>query len=114
MEQAPGNRLVRQGDVECAYDSRGNVVELQAHGESWRFVYDLRNQLIEAHGPLGRTEFRYDAFGRRIEKRTGDQCTRYVWCGEQLTRELITTSAGESVRDYRRRPPVLGDVLLAA
>ncbi|HEY6726517.1 MAG TPA: RHS repeat-associated core domain-containing protein, partial [Polyangiaceae bacterium] len=104
VELAQGNRLLKQGDVACEYDSRGNVVKLDAHGESWRFAYDLRNQMVEAHGPLGRTEFKYDALGRRIEKRTGDHCTRYVWCGEQVTREIITTSAGDSVRDYLYYP----------
>ncbi len=101
---AKGNRLLAQGDTQCEYDSRGNLVELKTHGAIWRFTYDLRNLMVEAHGPMGRTEFKYDALGRRIEKRTGDRSIRYVWCGEQITREIVTTSEGESARDYLYYP----------
>jgi RHS repeat-associated protein len=97
---APGNRVTSRGDVQCKYDARGNIVVLTAGGQTWRFVYDLRNQLIESIGPSGSVVFKYDAFGRRIEKRSADRTIRYVWCGELLTREIVKTSEGESVRDY--------------
>ncbi len=104
VDVAKGNRLLAQGDTQCEYDSRGNLVELKAGGVTWRFAYDLRNLMVEADGPVGRTEFKYDALGRRIEKRTGDRSIRYVWCGEQITREIVTTSEGESARDYLYYP----------
>ena len=64
----------------------------------------MQNQITEADGPNGKLTFKYDALGRRIEKHTPDRSIRYVWCGEVIARELITTAQGESVRDYLYLP----------
>jgi RHS repeat-associated protein len=60
--------------------------------------------MVEAQGPGGTLEFKYDALGRRIEKKSADRTIRYVWCGELLTREIIETPDGESIRDYLYHP----------
>lgn len=103
-EVASGNRLTAQGDWRCDYDDRGNLIKLSSSGWVWHFKFDLKNQLVEAHGPNGVLEFKYDALGRRIEKKSPDRTIRYVWCGELLTREIIETESGESVRDYLYHP----------
>lgn len=99
-----GNRLVQQAADRFAYDERGNVVSALLGGEPWHYTYDLRNQMREARGPRGVVSFAYDALGRRISKSTVERHVQYIWCGEQLAREIITGSAGTSVRDYAYLP----------
>jgi RHS repeat-associated protein len=99
-----GNRLLAQGDIVCKYDRRGNVVLISDRTGTWRFKYDLKNQMTEANGPTGVIKFKYDALGRRIEKKTHERTIRYWWCGEGLSREVITTALGQSVREYLYRP----------
>lgn len=100
----PGNRLLAQGDVVCKYDGRGNVASIVDSRAAWRFTYDLKNQITRAEGPGGVIEFKYDAIGRRIEKKSSERTIRYVWCGEGLAREIITTKESESVREYLYHP----------
>jgi YD repeat-containing protein len=100
----PGNRLVQQGPDRFAYDERGDVVAALLDGDQWHYTYDLRNQMREARGPRGVVSFAYDALGRRISKRTVERHVQYIWCGEQLAREIITSSVGTSVRDYAYLP----------
>jgi len=59
---------------------------------------------VAAHGLGGTVRFEYDALGRRIAKKTETRQVRYVWCGEQVTREIITTSEGVETRDYLYMP----------
>lgn len=99
-----GNRLTRQGADAYEYDARGNVIASTVDGQPWTFEYDLRNQMVAAHGPSGTVRFAYDALGRRISKTTDSRQTRYVWCGEQLTREIITTDQRVLTRDYLYQP----------
>ncbi len=68
--------------------------------------------MTEANGPAGIVLFKYDALGRRIEKKSAERTIRYVWCGEGLAREIITTEAGESVREYVYRPGTYEPVAL--
>lgn len=99
-----GNRLHSQGDYECIYDERGNLIELRTGGGSTHFGYDLKNQMVRASGPRGVVEFKYDALGRRIEKKSAERTIRYVWVGELLAREIVGTADGEVTRDYLYRP----------
>jgi len=99
-----GNRLLAQGETVCEYDERGNVVRISDSRGAWNLQYDLKNQMTRAEGPTGVIEFKYDAIGRRIEKKSDERTIRYAWCGEGLSRETITTKDGESVREYLYRP----------
>lgn len=100
----PGNRLTRQGADTYEYDARGNIVAATTDGQPWTFEYDLRNQMVAAHGPSGTVRFEYDALGRRISKTSDARQVRYLWCGEQITREIITTDQGVVTRDYLYQP----------
>jgi len=97
---APGNRIARHGADVYDYDARGNVSSAQIAGDFWRFEYDLRNQLVTAHGPRGPVRFEYDALGRRISKISEAERVQYVWCAEQLAQEIISTPEGVETRDY--------------
>ena len=100
----PGNRLTRPGADTYEYDARGNVTASTVDGQPWTFEYDLRNQMVAAHGPSGTVRFGYDALGRRISKTTDSRQTRYVWCGEQVMREIVTSDQGVVTRDYLYQP----------
>ena len=99
-----GNRVTRQGADTYEYDARGNIIASTTDGQQWTFEYDLRNQMVAAHGPSGTVRFEYDALGRRISKITDARHVRYVWCCEQITREIITTDQGVVTRDYLYQP----------
>ena len=95
------NQLTRQGGNACQYDVRGNLVSLPGPDGEWNFQYDARNLLVSAKGPREqRVSFGYDAFGRRLWKRSGSTEVRYIWAGELLLREVTQTGSRASVRDY--------------
>jgi RHS repeat-associated protein len=104
VELGSGNRLLSAWNARCDYDRHGNLSEAEWSGAAWRYTYDARNQLLEAEGPQGKVRFEYDAFGRRMLKESGASKTEYVWCGEQLAREIITTSDKRETRDYLYLP----------
>lgn len=87
------NRLLAQGDLKCQYDAHGNLKTRHQGGTTWQFTYNARNLLISAHSNYGAIiTYGYDAFGRRLWKRTNDQETRYYWLGEHLIGETTHTT----------------------
>ncbi|MDB5902551.1 MAG: hypothetical protein JWM26_1429 [Betaproteobacteria bacterium] len=95
------NRMTAQGAVRCTYDARGNLSGYSGSGAAWRLHYSRRNLLVRAESSDGRSlTFGYDAFGRRVWKRSATSEVRYVWAGENLIREVQADSAGTVTRDY--------------
>ncbi|MCP4154645.1 MAG: hypothetical protein GY757_43375, partial [bacterium] len=66
-----------------AYDLNGNTT--QKGGQ--RFYYDYRNQIVRATDNSTTTGYKYDAFGRRIEKSYGVNISRYYYSGNQVIEE---------------------------
>jgi RHS repeat-associated protein len=96
------NQVLKQGNNQCAYDSRGNLIEYRTRHETWHYTYDARNQLIRAKSSQGTdVSFGYDAFGRRLWKRSGEREVRFFWLGENLIGETVYEN-GEVVntQDY--------------
>jgi RHS repeat-associated protein len=84
------NQLLEQGQSQCAYDERGNLIEYRTPGEVWRYTFDARNQLIRAESSTGTdVRFGYDAFGRRVWKREARRKTIFFWLGENLIGETL-------------------------
>ena len=107
------NRLEVFGDIRYRYDTHGNLVEKRiAKHTHIRLVWDVEHQLQEAivtrtlrgRTQTTRTRYRYDAFGRRLDKctvhvqdrqKSGRQSpsqrtpsrTRYDWDGNRLLSE---------------------------
>jgi YD repeat-containing protein len=86
---ASGNRLDSFQNTRFRHDARGNVVK-QIYGDDVKKrTFNALNQMVAYEAPDGtRTEYAYDALGRRILKKSGAQETRYYWdqfrlCGEQ-------------------------------
>lgn len=97
----PANRLLQQGNVQCGYDTRGNLVSLRSSSGEWSYKYNFRNLLVEARGPNGQSAcFGYDAFGRRIWKRTKTGEVRYIWAGETLISEVEHSNGRTIARDF--------------
>ncbi|MFZ4859450.1 MAG: RHS repeat-associated core domain-containing protein [Desulfuromonadaceae bacterium] len=90
------NQLTSQGASRCAYDARGNLVSCVTSGVAWRYTYNSRNLLIKAVDQQGHyVSFGYDAFGRRVWKRSGGNETCYFWAGEQIVCEVCDAKKNE-------------------
>jgi YD repeat-containing protein len=86
-----GNRLLMQGDAHFDYDVFGNRVR-ERRGAGQKLVteyrYDCQYRLSEVLLPNGQVaKYRYDAFGRRIEKDVAGAVTEFFWQGESLIGE---------------------------
>ncbi|WP_434602519.1 RHS domain-containing protein [Pseudomonas sp. Z4-7] len=86
-----GNRLLMEGDRHYDYDAYGNLVT-ERRGKAQCLIteyrYDSQHRLIGLTSPDGNeTSYRYDAFGRRIEKTVDGQTTEFIWQGDQLIAE---------------------------
>ncbi len=114
-----GNRLVVNGEVytmdptlpepadrqmnqytTCPYDlpeadPNGNLTHLAGRN----CLYDVRNRLVRISYPSSGTNwYRYDCLGRRIEKASGTNITRYLYCGGQEIEEQ--NPAGATLARY--------------
>lgn len=68
------------------YDANGNTLS-DAQGRS--FTWDFENRLTQAVNPgVGTTTFRYDPFGRRIQKSGPLGTTNYLYSGLKLIEEV--------------------------
>jgi YD repeat-containing protein len=79
-----------------AYDSNGNTL-FDASGRS--FTWDFENRLIQVVNPgVGTTTFRYDPFGRRIQKSGPLGTTNYLYDGNNDIGEV--DNAGNMLARY--------------
>lgn len=98
---AAGGRVQRHGRNELIHDANGRLVQKNTtldDGtiESFGYEWNKRNDLVSVTAPDGtRTEYTYDAFRRRVGKRTvppegatGGSSTVFVWDGETLLHEI--------------------------
>ena len=80
-----------QGDRHYDYDAYGNLIR-ERRGTGQKLVteyrYDCQHRLIGASLPGGSiATYKYDAFGRRIEKTVDGSTTEFLWQGERLIAE---------------------------
>ncbi|MGX9379881.1 RHS repeat-associated core domain-containing protein [Pseudomonas sp. JQ36] len=100
LANVKGNRLLMQGDRHYDYDVHGNLIR-ERRGAGQKLVteyrYDAQHRLVGVTLPSGSTaSYRYDAFGRRIEKTVDGHTTEFLWQGERL----IAESADNRYRTY--------------
>ncbi|WP_205913617.1 RHS repeat domain-containing protein, partial [Pseudomonas viridiflava] len=96
--------LLMQGDRHYDYDAYGNQIR-ERRGTGQKLVteyrYDCQHRLIGVSLPGGSTaSYKYDAFGRRIEKTVDGHTTEFLWQGERL----IAESATNRYRTYIYEP----------
>ena len=78
------------------YDANGNTLS-DAQGRS--FTWDFENRLTQAVVPnVGTTTFRYDPFGRRIQKSGPSGTTNYLYDGATSLEEV--DNAGNLLAEY--------------
>ena len=91
-----GGRLERVGNTEYRYDGHGNLVEkILADGAKWIYRWSPAGRLDEVVRPDGKSvTFAYDALGRRVRKEFDGAVTEFVWDGDDLVHERVTSSDG--------------------
>ncbi|MCF5398282.1 hypothetical protein GIV98_27130 [Pseudomonas syringae] len=104
LANVKGNRLLMQGDRHYDYDAYGNQIR-ERRGTGQKLVteyrYDCQHRLIGVSLPGGSVvSYKYDAFGRRIEKTVDGHTTEFLWQGERL----IAESADNRYRTYIYEP----------
>src|SRR5262249_9944647 len=110
-EYGRGGRLLRRGNVEYVYDDEGRLVEKRADAGTTAYTWDGRGLLAAVVLPDGNgVEFAYDAFARRIRKRTlraGVTLaeTHFRWDGSALAYEREERGAGHDGRDPQTPGP---------
>ncbi len=80
------NELTSNSNGSYAYDANGNTLsDAQGRGFTW----DFENRLTQVVNPgVGTTTFRYDPFGRRIQKSGPLGTTNYLYDGLNLLEEI--------------------------
>jgi RHS repeat-associated protein len=92
-------RLASMGDIRYSYDEHGRLsqkIEGAAPDRTrhWFFEWDADDQLLSVQDPAGAiTEYRYDAFGRRVIKANSAGITRFVWDGHVVLHQLGSAGA---------------------
>lgn len=96
-----GGRLLSSKKAIYKYDQLGNLVRKEEHGgQVWQFEWNPAGMLESVLRPDGeRVRFKYDALGRRIEKRYKHTITRWVWDGNKPLHEWKEFDAKESNAD---------------
>ena len=69
VHRTVGNRMLTYNGYPLTYDDNGNLTQRQTPVGTVTYNWDSKNQLISINGPNGTASFKYDAQGRRIEKR---------------------------------------------
>ena len=84
------NEYARIGATDQSHDANGNLL---SDGER-NYHYDAMNRLVRVTTLGGNTvaTYKYDAFGRRIEKRAGSETVRYVHFGKRVLEERSVTN----------------------
>jgi len=94
----PSNELTSNSSGSYAYDANGNTLT-DASGKS--YTWDFENRLVQAIVPGsggGTTTFKYDPFGRRIQKSGPLGTTNYLYDGSNSMEEV--DSSGNVLARY--------------
>jgi RHS repeat-associated protein len=94
------NELTATSNASYTYDSNGNTASKTTSGNTTNYTWDYENRLTSVTLPNsgGTVTFRYDPFGRRIEKISPTTTSIFVYDGDALT-ETVNAS-GSTVARY--------------
>ena len=110
-----GNELLSQNGTSFTFDANGNIVSKTDNCGTTTYSYDSENRLVGINGftincsPFT-ANYKYDPFGRRIEKSVTDTATgtvtvkRYVYDREDILFEL--DGNGNIVTEYVHGPGI--------
>ncbi|MCK4764635.1 MAG: hypothetical protein KAW12_20720, partial [Candidatus Aminicenantes bacterium] len=88
------NQYTRFDEWGMSYDKNGNAAQKGAQ----HFIYDYRNRLISSESPNATINYKYDPFGRRVEKTTGSSTTKYFYDFNQVIEER--DSSNQVLKQY--------------
>ena len=101
------DRLTGTDDATLIYNEVGSLIEKRRAGSVIHYEYDPDNRLIAIEDKEGgRIEFVYDAFGRRIAKKTKDGATGFLWDGDVLLAERQNDRFNEYIFDLDGYEPL--------
>src|SRR2546422_721539 len=93
------NELTAAPGVTWGYDANGSVSSRTDSGGTITGTWDFENRGVRETLPNAATiNFKYDPFGRRIQKSSASGTTNYVYDGDNIIEELSST--GTSVARY--------------
>ena len=79
------------GGATFTYDENGNTTQKVEGGDTWVYVWDAENRLVEVKkNAVTQATFRYDPMDRRVEKVAGGTTFRYVYDNEDWIRRTAT------------------------
>ncbi|MBI5182127.1 MAG: RHS repeat protein [Nitrospirae bacterium] len=94
-----GNELLTQNGTSFTFDANGNMTSKTDSSGTTSYVYDSENRLVQLTTPNAQLViYKYDPFGRRIEKSVNGVITRYVYDREDILFEL--DGSGNVVTEY--------------
>lgn len=95
-----GNQLIAENGNTYSYDKNGNLISKTDASGTTHYSYDYENRLTKVTTSIGViVEFKYDPFGRRIEKKVegndGTKVYNYVYDNEDIILEYETKTDGK-------------------
>lgn len=105
-----GNELLTQNGTSFSYDANGNMTSKTDSSGTTSYVYDSENRLVELRTPNAQlVTYKYDPFGRRIQKRTvavdgTEMIRRYIYDREDILFEL--DGNGNIITEYLHGPGI--------
>ena len=111
---ASGNSITKQYSYDVSgqpaamqYDTNGNLIQKAEGGSTWTYEWTVDNQLRRVL--LNGNEvarFAYDPLGRRVEKVAGTATTAYLYDGQDILRETVTSTSGTQTALYIHGPGI--------
>ena len=86
------NALLEDSDFNYTYDFADNLIQKvrKSDNQTTVYTYDYENRLKRVQYPGMDAQYKYDAFGRRIEKNVNGQITNFLYDG----RNIVTDFSG--------------------
>ena len=88
------NQYTSVGGFAYSYDNNGNLINNGPNS----YLYDYENRLTQATTPIDTITYKYDAFGRRIEKNTSGLVVKFIYDANQAIIE--TDNNGNTEAKY--------------
>jgi RHS repeat-associated protein len=91
------NRLTESTAHEYTYDADGNMTieKNKLSGETKKYYYDTENRMVKYEHQASdifpvdiSAEYKYDIYGRRLQKNVNGAITNFYWEGDTMTYEL--------------------------
>ncbi len=100
------NQIMSDATYTYSYDNNGNMLSRTnaSTGDVRTFTWDYENRLIAVAGTGLNAQYKYDPFGRRIQKTVNGTITNSIYDGMNIIAEY--NSAGSMVTRYTQGPGI--------